>query len=76
MITIRLTGGWYDGLTVPLPAGLDEPALYVLPAPTPGLDEHLARDRREIYRHVMTRVCVYTRTLPGIYAYAGPRRRV
>ena len=67
MTTIRLCGGWHDGLVIPLPDGMTEPDLYVLPAPTPGLDEWLARDRREIARHIMTRVVVYRRRLPGIY---------
>ena len=73
MTTIRLCGGWYDGREIPLPDGLGEPPIYVLPAPTPGLDEWLARDRREVYRHVMTRVCVYARHLPGIYTSAAAR---
>lgn len=67
MTTIRMCGGWYDGQTVTLPDGVAEPELYPLPAPTPGLDEYLARDRREIHRHLMTRVIVYRRHLPGIY---------
>ncbi len=70
-MTVRLCGGWHDGQTIPLPAELGDPPMLVMPAPTPGLDEILARDRRQIHRHLMTRVCVYARVLPGIYAYRG-----